>query len=135
MALFQWDDSLSVNVAEIDGQHQKLVAMINNLNEAMKQGKGKDVLGPIVSELVSYAGSHFATEEAYFNKFKYPAAASHKIEHVNFVKKVTEFKSGFDSGKLPLTIEVMNFLKDWLKGHILGTDKKYVPFFNANGLK
>lgn len=135
MALFQWDSSFSVDVAEIDKQHQKLVEMINNLNDAMKQGKGKDVLVKIFGELFTYAGNHFATEEKYFEKFKYPAAASHKLEHTNFVKKVSELKDGFDSGKISLTIEVMNFLKDWLKGHIQGTDKKYGPFFNANGLK
>ncbi len=53
MALIQWDGSFSVKVAEIDQQHQKLVSMINDLNDAMKQGKGKDVLGKIVNELVS----------------------------------------------------------------------------------
>ena len=42
MAIIQWNDSLSVNVVEIDKQHQKLVAMINDLNDAMRQGKGKD---------------------------------------------------------------------------------------------
>jgi len=135
MALFQWDSSFSVNVAEIDKQHQKLVGMINDLNDAMKQGKGKDALANIIGELFNYAGSHFATEEGYFDKFGYPAAASHKLEHTNFVKKVSEFKNGFDSGQLALTIEVMNFLKDWLKGHIQGIDKKYSSFFNEKGLK
>jgi hemerythrin len=135
MALIQWDSSFTVNVAEIDTQHQKLVAMINDLNNAMKQGKGKDILGKIIDELFNYAGSHFATEEKYFDKFGYPAAASHKLEHNNFVKKVSEFKNGFDRGQLALTIEVMNFLKDWLRDHIKGVDKKYGPFFNEKGLK
>jgi hemerythrin len=134
MALFQWDDSFSVNVAEIDKEHQKLVAMINDLNDAMKQGKGKDILAKIIGELFAYAGSHFATEEEYFDKFRYPAAASHKLEHRNFVKKVSEFKDGFEKGQLALTVEVMNFLKDWLRKHIQGIDKKYGPFFNEKGL-
>jgi len=29
----------------------------------------------------------------------------------------------------------MNFLSDWLKTHIVGSDKKYGPFFNSKGLK
>jgi hemerythrin len=135
MAFIQWDSSFTVNVAEIDMQHQKLVTMINDLNDAMKQGKGKDALSRIIEELFNYAGSHFATEEKYFDKFGYPAAASHKLEHKNFVKKVSEFKNSFDRGQLTLTIEVMNFLKDWLRSHIKGVDKKYVPFFNEKGLK
>ncbi|MGA2938094.1 MAG: hemerythrin domain-containing protein [Syntrophobacteraceae bacterium] len=63
MALIQWNDSLSVNVVDIDKQHQKLVGMINELNDAMRQGKGKDALGKIVNGLIIYAGTHFKTEE------------------------------------------------------------------------
>ena len=99
MALINWNESLSVNVKEIDLQHKKLIDMNNELNEAMKLGKGKDALGKIVNGLISYTATHF--------------------------KK----------GNLPLSVEVMNFLSDWLKNHIKGTDKKYSKFFNEKGLK
>jgi len=135
MALIEWDNNMSVNVEEIDMQHKKLVAMINQLNDAMAKRKGRDVLGSIIDGLVSYATTHFATEEKYFDMFKYPDAPSHKKEHTDFVKRVGEFQDGFKKGDLALTIEVMRFLKDWLTKHILGTDKKYGPYFNEKGLK
>lgn len=135
MALIEWNSNMSVNVEEIDKQHQRLVAMINELNEAMAKGKGRDVAGKIIDGLVLYATTHFATEERYFDIFKYPGALSHKKEHADFVKRVGEFQEGFNKGSLALTIEVMHFLKDWLTQHILGTDKKYGPFFNEKGLK
>ena len=34
MSLIQWDDSYSVGVAELDAQHQRLIQMINELNDA-----------------------------------------------------------------------------------------------------
>jgi hemerythrin len=135
MALIQWDNSFSVNITEIDKQHQKLIVLINSLNDAMKEGRGKDVLSQIIDNLFAYAGEHFANEEKYFDKFGYPDAVSHKLEHANFVKKISEFKNGFHNGHLTLTIEVMHFLKDWLKNHIQGIDKKYSPFFIEKGLK
>ena len=102
----------------------------------MKQGKGKDILANIINELSSYAGNSLCIRrEEYFDKFGYPAATSHKLEHASFVKKVSNFLTGFDDGQLALTVEVMNFLKDWLKNHIQGIDKKYGPFFNERGLK
>jgi hemerythrin len=135
MALIQWDNSFSVNVAEIDKQHQGLIGMINDLNEAMRQGKSKEVLGKIIEGLVNYAVKHFETEEKYFDQFGYINSFSHKKEHADFTKKVAEFKSGFDSGKIMLSIEVMDFLSSWLQKHIKGTDMKYGPFFNEKGLK
>jgi|SRR5208337_3408667 len=135
MAMIQWNDSLSVNVVEIDKQHQKLIGMINELNDAMRQGKGKDALGKIVNGLIVYTGTHFKTEERYFDQLGYPEADSHKKGHSDFVAKVSEFKGGFEKGKRGLSIEVMNFLSDWLRNHIQSVDRKYGPFFNEKGLK
>ena len=78
MALIQWGDSLSVNIVEIDIQHQKLVGMINDLNDAMLQRKGKDILGKILNGLMAYATVHFATEERYFTRFAYSETDSHQ---------------------------------------------------------
>jgi len=135
MALITWDDSFSVSVIELDRQHQKLVSMINELHEAMGQGKGKDALGMIIKRLVDYTVVHFKAEETCFDKFGYPEKDSHKKEHIDFVKKVSDFKEGFEKGKLGLSLEVMHFLCNWLQNHIKKTDKKYSQFFNEKGLK
>lgn len=74
--------------------------MINDLHDAMRQGKGRNVLGRIVSGLMDYTRIHFKTEEGYFDRFGYPDSRTHKKEHSNFVKRVSEFKEGFDKGKL-----------------------------------
>ena len=135
MALIQWDDSLSVKVVEIDRQHQQLIEMINDLNNAMSHGKGKAVLGKIINGLVNYATTHFITEEKYFDKFGYPEAISHTKEHTDFVIKVSVFKNEFEKGNIALPLQIMDFLNDWLENHIKGADKKFGPFFNEKGLK
>ena len=133
--MIAWSSSLSVDVAEIDSQHQKLVKMINELNDAMRVGKSKEVLGNIVKGLISYVQIHFATEEKYFDQFKYPETGAHKQEHGNFTQKVAEFAKKFQAGQLGISIELMDFLSDWLGTHIKGSDKKYSACFIANGLK
>ena len=135
MALIQWNDSFSVNVAEIDRQHQQLIGMINDLNDAMRQGQGKAVMGKIINGLVNYATTHFITEEKYFDKFGYPEAISHTKEHTDFVIKVSVFKNEFEKGNIALPLQIMDFLNDWLENHIKGADKKFGPFFNEKGLK
>ncbi len=78
MTLTNWNDNLSVDVKEIDLQHRKLIDMFNELNDAMKTGKGKDALRTIVNGLISYNATHFKKEEHYFEKFGYPDTANHK---------------------------------------------------------
>jgi len=135
VSLIKWDDGLSVTLVEIDRQHQRLIEMINDLHDAMKQGKGKDVLKKIINGLIEYAGYHFRTEEKYFDKFGYPDANSHKEEHRDFTKKVAEFKDGLTAGKIGLSMELLDFLTQWFQTHVKIVDKKYVPFFNEKGLK
>lgn len=135
MALIKWNNSLSVGVTEIDQQHIQLISLINELNSAMQQRKGKDVLGKTLESLANYTITHFKTEEKYFALYRYPATASHKEEHAAFVNKISELQEKFDRGTMTLSIDLMNFLGDWLKKHINGTDKKYSAFFNEKGLK
>jgi hemerythrin-like metal-binding protein len=135
MPLVYWDESFSVNVAEIDAQHQTLFDLINKLYEAMKKGLGKEVLPKIIDELFNYVEKHFSTEEKYFDRFGYQETESHKLEHYNFLKKVSEFKKSYENGEIALTIDVITFLQNWLVTHIKVVDKKYSKFFNENGLK
>ncbi|HOJ34293.1 MAG TPA: bacteriohemerythrin [Candidatus Hydrogenedentes bacterium] len=135
MAIIKWDNSFSVNIAEIDRQHQKLVALINELDDAMRQGKGKEVVSKVVSGLIAYTQTHFGTEERIFAQHGYPEADVHKKEHEDFVAKAAQFQADYNSGKIGLSIQIMNFLSNWLQHHIKVVDKKYGPFLNSKGVK
>lgn len=135
MPIITWNDSLSVNVDEIDEQHKILIKIINRLFDAMKEGKGTQVIGRTVEELHNYTISHFGSEERYFDQFNYPDAANHKKQHAIFVKKIEDLKADLVGGKTGIPIDVLNFLSDWLTNHIKGTDKKYSHLFNEKGLK
>jgi hemerythrin-like metal-binding protein len=133
-SLLQWDDSLATNIHEIDRQHQELVRMICDLHEAMRSGKGKNQLEAILEELQNYAVDHFGYEEKLMEQYKYPGYLNHRKEHVAFVDKVIAFGNDFRENRAALTTEVMNFLKNWLVGHIKGTDQKYAPYFIERGV-
>ena len=135
MTILRWTDALSVGIDEIDQQHKNLIMMVNELNEAMHERKAKDILGTIIDGLINYAATHFATEEKYFARYSYPETEIHKKEHVSFVEKIIEFKLGFDEGRLLLSLEVMNFLQEWLITHIQISDRKYCVYFNGNALQ
>ncbi len=134
MALFDWKESYSVNIKDVDNQHKILIRSLNELYEAMLTRKAKNVIDGILKSLSDYADFHFAFEENLMQKYKFPGFSQHKKEHEAFVTKVSEFIQKHKDGHLMLSMEVMNFLKDWLKNHIQGVDKKYSPFLNGKGV-
>jgi hemerythrin len=134
MSFITWKDSMSVNVKEIDDQHKKLISLINELHEWIRAGEKKDILGDMLEELINYTKYHFSAEERRMKQFSYIGYVEHKHEHDDFTDKVMSLKEKYDKGQGALSEEVSSFLKDWLTNHILGTDKKYTPFFNSKGL-
>jgi len=133
--LFPWSDTYSVNIGIIDSQHKNLVSIVNELHHAMITGQAKQELGKILSNLIRYTQVHFKTEETFMESHHYPDYANHKSQHEQLTKTVLDFQSKFQKNEVGLAIEVMDFLKDWLGKHILGTDKKYTPFLNSKGVR
>lgn len=134
MAFINWDDSYSVGVVLIDNQHKRLIQIINELHDAMGAGKGKEILGKVLFELVQYVNTHFKTEEEYMVKYNYNEYESHRYEHEKLTDEVKRFHEDFKDGKAVLTIEIMNFLRNWLMDHILVKDKKFGKFLNEKGM-
>ena len=120
-----WKNEYSVGVAEMDNQHRKLVELLNQLDEAMAKGKGKDFAGKVLNELIRYTQTHFTSEEYLMMTHRFPELAAHKVEHLKLTQKVIQFKADYDSGRVSLTIPILNFLEDWLVNHIQGLDKVY----------
>lgn len=125
MAFYSWKQEYSVGNDLMDKQHQVLIEMINKLHDAMKVGKGSVEVGIIVTEMIDYSIMHFATEEELMKKFGFNGLSDHKIEHKAFMTKVDEFQKQMNAGSFTLSMEVANFLKDWLTNHILVNDMAY----------
>lgn len=130
----EWDDKYSVAVEEFDDQHKRLFALINELHDAIKSGKKKEVLGTVLDELIEYTKTHFANEEAEMKALGYPEFHLHMEEHHALISQVDEYKTAYEAGKTMMITEVMGFLVNWLINHIAYTDKKYGPHFNEKGL-
>jgi hemerythrin len=124
MAYFEWGSDLKVGNALLDHDHQQLVGLVNQLHSATCQGKGKEVVGGILGELIRYTQEHFHREEQYMESVRYPALASHKVEHTQLLSKVRELQHRFKDGDGTVAAHVSSFLRDWLSLHIMRSDKK-----------
>jgi len=135
MAAMNWDENLSVKINSIDLQHKKLIGLINSFYENINKGSGKEQILELIKAMKDYTVYHFSTEEKYLKQVNYPDFKNHKMEHDKFIEKVLNFEERYKSGKLLLTIEITNFIKEWITSHIMGTDKKYSDLLINNGLK
>ncbi len=135
MPLIEWSDDFSVGIETADIHHKKLISMINSLHQAMSNGTSHEVITKILSALLVYTDKHFKYEEDLFLTYNYPQYEEHKKEHDELLCQVEELNEKFKTSKTCISIEVMKFLKDWLKNHIQETDKQYTDFLNSKGVR
>lgn len=138
-----WVPALSVGVPSIDAQHRVLLAYINLLatNIALPKDNSalgktlKAALGQALKGMADYTKIHFAYEERLFKLHGYEHSDEHEHSHRNFEAQLKHFVKRFEAGDDRLAKEVLDFLVDWLKHHILVDDKAYTPFFTRKGVK
>ena len=131
MAFVEWSDSLSVGNDTIDGQHKKLIELVNKLHQAMASGHGKEIITGVFDEMIAYTEYHFKTEEKAFDKYGYDRIDEHKEQHREFVEKVGDLKKKYAGGELLITIETLKFLVDWISNHIKKADQLYMPLLKG----
>ncbi|MCU0571709.1 MAG: bacteriohemerythrin [Syntrophobacteraceae bacterium] len=128
---FEWSDFLSVGVADMDDQHKRFFGFINELHQAMKEGKGTGVIRSILGELANYTKHHFAAEEMLLEQNHYADLPLQKEAHRRFEAKVAEFRQRYAAGDNAVIVETMSTVRDWLVNHIQKMDKKYGPHVHA----
>jgi len=127
MVIFEWNDSLSLNIPMIDEQHKELIGWGNDLYDAVQRGEEAKVIGEVLSNLISYVFKHFSEEERLMLAHSFPGFTSHRQEHDAFVSKLKSIQEGFQDGQ-EISRETMEFMADWIVCHIRGTDQKYGRF-------
>jgi hemerythrin len=135
MAIIPWKEEYSIHISKIDDQHKKLVALINQLYEAMLNGNSKEAIAEILESLTIYTVNHFRTEEQLMFSCGYSDYQLHKKQHEELIEQVNTFKKKY-SGETPrISIELAEFLKKWLISHIAASDKIMGKYLNEKGVK
>lgn len=130
----RWGPEFLVNVAEIDEQHNRLFSLINRFNASSRSRASKEAVGDLMRGLIDYAQFHFATEERLMQAHAYPRAAEHTDKHRDFAKKVVHLYERHARGDPEVALEVVQFLKSWLVGHVLQEDKWLGSFLAGRGV-
>lgn len=130
MEIFEWNPNYATGIAEIDEQHAYLFALTNRL---IRQSAGEpegQVIEGILGELNAYVEKHFSYEESMLQKIDYRFLDEHKQQHLRMRESLTSYENLFRKNELS-TADLVDFLKLWLRLHILREDMKYVPSLAA----
>jgi hemerythrin len=130
---YQWDSSLETGYEKVDNQHKQLVAALNDIIQASRNGKGKDEIFKTLDFLTGYTIMHFADEEKLQVKYDYPDYLIHKRYHDEFKVTVGELtarivKEGPSEEMIGI---VTTAIGDWLLNHIKGDDFRMAAYVKA----
>lgn len=125
MSLFLWKKSYEIRCPEIDMQHRRLVGLINELSDAMMIRKGYRAVPHVLGELVDYIQLHFTAEERLMQEMNYPDLDTHREEHLDMTEKILAYRVQYSQGHDLAAGELLGFLCEWLKSHILARDKEF----------
>ena len=79
--------------------------------------------------LSDYVDGHFKREEALMEHAGYPDIVEHMSTHRRIAHQVHDYRTAFEeNGEIVEMEEFLNFLGNWLKGHIAMSDADYIPF-------
>ncbi len=132
MKKIEWDETLKVDIPEIDELQKKMFALINaliDLNESNAEGKE---CANMISEISEYSKYYFSIEEEYLKTNKYPEFTEHCKKHRKFETFVMELRRQVADDKSNLSSDVINNLKDLLMDHLKTLDSRYIPFLRIN---
>ncbi len=124
----RWNDRYSVLIEQMDDEHKMLFRITNKLGNKMLNGDATSgELVKIIDELLKYTEMHFSNEEDFLERHRYnqKGIAIQKDQHKKFIQKVHDFKDALVVHNRKPSIEVIEFLNNWLLNHIMKIDKNY----------
>ena len=134
MASFKFDEKLRVGNRLMDREHAILIEYLNTLEQVMEGNSSRFLIGQVLAGLVEYTNTHFYIEEELMNTFTYPDYLNHKTAHDKFRLAMRQLVEQHKSGAADVTVELMDYLKDWLVNHIQKIDVRLADFLRGKVL-
>ena len=123
-----WNPAWESGVDQIDQQHRLLLEQFDSLLVAMHENLASDRIMEILAYLSHYVDSHFAIEEEHMRTTHYPGLQAHAAMHDRMSAQVGQMVAGYAQNPTLTQDEVIEFLTDWLLGHINEVDRPMAQF-------
>lgn len=126
-----WTEAMSVGHPVLDFDHQRLIGIINRLWDADSFGN-RQIIEFILDDLVNYTEFHFKREEEIIEQCGYPDLERHRRIHQGICRRIEEIRWEYFQGiRDELMNDILTFLTNWLKTHILEEDMGYSGYLSS----
>ena len=127
-----WSSSLSVGVPEMDEEHRKFIARVNDLNRAIIESEDKATVKRAMDLMLMEAAHHFWHEQELLARWKYPETADHIAKHAGLTAQFERVMKEFADADISFVWALKGLrLKQLLVEHLLKEDMKYRDFLRA----
>jgi len=126
-SLFTWNDTYFTHLPSVDGQHQRLVGLVNELAELViaADGINPQTYASLRAEVLDYARVHFEDKENLMTMTGVDQRhlEHHLDQHCSFLEEALNLAEPGDTVDPERAEKLVEFLVRWLAYHILGTDQ------------
>lgn len=113
---------------EIDEQHKRLFDILVELEKNPLKTKTQDEIRDFIKRIREYEREHFRDEEALMKEIEYPGYEEHRKEHQEFAEQMDKIIKRTEDTSMMFTQSFIDYIKSWLIGHMLGTDKEFADY-------
>ena len=124
MAFFEWSADMEIDGGDIDRDHRQLIEYINRLHEYTLDGQGREIVGEVLEQLLTYTDQHFEREERLMTSLGFPGVKEHHRKHLELSARMRELSQLHQSGSLSVASLLSVSMRDWLSLHIRRTDQE-----------
>jgi len=128
----EWSEDLAVHHDQIDAEHRYLIGIINELHDAIADGRGREVVADTLAKLADYTIWHFSREEQIMRRVGYPHLDEHVAQHGALIDELGKRAWELEVGEDAVTERTMTFLKDWIYAHLRTDDKDLVNYISRS---
>lgn len=129
MKLIEWKSEYNIGHDIIDGQHRRIVRIINELIKNQDAAVHSEFISSLLNDIVKYGIEHFKQEEMVMQEYNYPSTEEHHKQHLQFKLKGAIMCQEVMNNKKELPQELLEYLKKWWMNHILVEDHKMKYLF------
>lgn len=124
MALIEWKDEYSTGITDVDHEHQTLIALINELYEAMNRGDDNVTVMEFLGEIYAHVSAHFALEEKIMRKHRYDWYAAHKADHEKLLDDLRDIMDAYEERDFFSDDEFAETVERWFSVHFRTQDAR-----------